>query len=75
MIKIILSTFIFYNLIFSQNILHEDYIITIGEKIYSPFSDKPFTGKVKDKRYYKNYLIYNSFCIMFGQGLGIYHSI
>ncbi len=26
--------------------LHEDFTVTIGEKIYSPISDKPFEGKI-----------------------------
>tara|TARA_Y100001970_G_C14013874_1_gene739934 strand:- start:329 stop:727 length:399 start_codon:yes stop_codon:yes gene_type:complete len=37
---------LFISFVFSQDILHEDFIITIGEKIYSPFSDKPFNGKI-----------------------------
>ena len=46
MIKFILGSFFFYSLLFSQNILHEDFIVSIGDKIYSPLSDKPFTGKI-----------------------------
>ena len=46
MFKFILSNLFFYSLIFNQDILHEGFIVSIGNKIYSPLSDKPFTGKV-----------------------------
>ena len=50
MIKFILSVIFSYSLLYSQNILHEDFIVSIGDKIYSPFSDKPFT---EEKKLYK----------------------
>ena len=46
MTNFILGAIFFCTLLFSQNILHEDFIVSIGNKIYSPLSDKPFTGKV-----------------------------
>ena len=46
MFKLILSNFLFCSLLFNQDILHEGFIVSIGNKIYSPLSDKPFTGKV-----------------------------
>ena len=46
MFKFILSNLFFYSLLFNQDILHEGFIVSIGNKIYSPLSDKPFTGKV-----------------------------
>ena len=42
----LLSTSIFFTFLFSQDVLHEDFTVTIGEKIYSPISDKPFEGKI-----------------------------
>ena len=46
MIKFFLGVIFSFSLLYSQNILHEDFIVSIGSKIYSPLSDKPFTGKV-----------------------------
>ncbi len=46
MVKSILKTLLFTSLLFTQSILHENFIVSIGDKIYSPFSDKPFTGRV-----------------------------
>ena len=46
MINYLLSILTIFTFLFSQDILHEDFIVTIGEKIYSPLSDKPFSGKI-----------------------------
>ena len=46
MYKKFISAFFFSYSLFSQEILHEDFLISIGDKIYSPFSDKPFSGKI-----------------------------
>ncbi len=42
----LLSIILCFNFLLSQDILHEDFIITIGKRIYSPLSDRPFKGRV-----------------------------
>ena len=44
--KLFYSSLVFFNFIFAQDIIHEDFVLKIGETLYSPFSDKPFNGKV-----------------------------
>ena len=44
--KLLFSTLLALSLVSSQNIIHEDFVLKIGERLYSPFSDKPYNGKV-----------------------------
>ena len=44
--KLVISTLFSLNFIFPQNVIHEDFVLKIGERLYSPFSDKPYNGKV-----------------------------
>ena len=44
--RLLFSSLFLFNFIFSQDVIHEDFVLKIGETLYSPFSDKPFSGKV-----------------------------
>ena len=44
--KLFFSTLLALNFIFPQNVIHEDFVLKIGERLYSPLSDRPYNGKV-----------------------------